>query len=166
MASNVPPWTPSSYRIARHGLNIHHRKIHHWSHSQLHSPVSAAFSSPKWRRHFFWGFLFVLLCKQPRPEQSSRVLTHPPWLAGVEDMLSRRSRCEDSSCTRRHTNLSCLKRSRSFRLPTALGGPAARRGLLPSHSRRRSSLLRFHQLSDSKTARAWKAGSKNLANAP
>lgn len=57
------------------------------------------------------------------------------WLPGVEDMLSQRSRCEDSFCRRKHTNLGCLKWSRTFRRKTALGGPAVRCGLLPSHSR-------------------------------
>lgn len=130
----------------------------------MHSPVSSAFSLPKWRRHFFISFLFffsifsVLHCKQSHPEQSPRVLTHLMWLAGVEDMLSQRSRCEDSSCRRRQTNMSCLKQCRSVRLPTARGGPAFRRGLLPSHSRRRSSLPAFiaSLLKDGESVKDWK----------
>lgn len=76
-------WTLHSCHIARHGLNIHHRKIHHWSRSQLQSPVSLAFSLPKWRRHFFWVFFF-LFCSA-----NSHILNNHPeswvlrchWLA-------------------------------------------------------------------------------------
>lgn len=168
MAPNVKPFLCSTllgscwtlhYCIARHGLNIHHRKIHHWSRSLLQSPVRSAFSLPKWRRRFFWGFFFfVPHCKQPHPEQSSRVLTHLMWLASTEDMLSQRSRCEDSSCRRRHTDLSCLKSSPSFRLQTTLGGPAVGRDLPPSHSGGGSSLpaLIISLLKGSESVKHWK----------
>lgn len=159
-------WTLHSCHIARHGLNIHHGKIHHWSRSQLQSPVSSALSSPKWRRHFFWVFFFVLQCKQPHPEQSSRVLSPQMRLAGVEDVPSQRNRCEDSSCRRRHTDLSCSEWSRSVRRQTAL---------CRSSSWTRPSAAAFPEevlanaLSSSrfsKVARTLKIRSRNPANAP